>query len=99
MATGEAFQTAGIPGRDGLSLRSDRLPYLFQNAAHWTALDSAMHIADLPDFLDRAGARTRWLRSTGNDAICNSLVKNYYRVLLGVDENGWLHSRLLRGRG
>jgi arylsulfatase A-like enzyme len=48
--------------------------------------NSAMHIADLPDFRDRGCPDSL---NVIDRKSCNlqQLVKNYYRVLLGVDEN------------
>jgi arylsulfatase A-like enzyme len=48
--------------------------------------DSAMHIADLPDFRDR-GCPDSLDHEQRKECNLQQLVKNYYRVLLGVDEN------------
>jgi len=48
--------------------------------------DSSMHIADLPDFRDR-GCPDGLLPADRKECNLQQLVKNYYRVLLGVDEN------------
>jgi arylsulfatase A-like enzyme len=48
--------------------------------------NSAMHIADLPDFRDR-GCPDSLASFDRKECNLQQLVKNYYRVLLGVDEN------------
>ena len=48
--------------------------------------DSSMHIADLPDFRDR-GCPDSLAPEPRKQCNLQQLVKNYYRVLLGVDEN------------
>jgi arylsulfatase A-like enzyme len=48
--------------------------------------NSAMHVADLPDFRDR-GCPDSLGPIDRKDCNLQQLVKNYYRVLLGVDEN------------
>lgn len=48
--------------------------------------NSSMHVADLPDFRDR-GCPDSLAAEPRKECNLQQLVKNYYRVLLGVDEN------------